>query len=138
MTLVRSACPLLIALLLIGCATTYHFNRGAEVPAADGSARVFVGANGNTRIAIAVQHLAPPDRVGAGANSYVAWSEVGAGDTLQRQNLGALHIDKDLSGKLQTVSAMTDFTLFITPEPAPTTPTPTGKEVLFVHISRND
>jgi hypothetical protein len=94
-------------------------------------------ANGNTHIAIKVVHLAPPDRVGAGASTYVAWSEVGSGDAKQLQNLGAIRVDKDFSGQLETVSALTDFDLFITPEPAPTAQLPTGKEVLAVHISRN-
>jgi len=48
----------------------------------------------------------------------VVWARAdGAGSA---QNLGALHVDKDLDGTLKTVTPLRTFDVFITAESSPT------------------
>jgi hypothetical protein len=65
-----------------------RFTRSLIVPAADGVAEVRRDENGNAQIDIKVDHLAPPERIAAGATSYVVWVKAMRGD-MKFQNLGA-------------------------------------------------
>ncbi len=123
------------AALLGGCATTYQMNRGEGVAAADGTAKVSHGDNGNTRIALKVQHLAHADRLAPGATTYVVWTRTGEGERAQIQSLGGLRIEKDDSGSLDTMTALHSFELMITPEISALVGQPTNKPAMMVQIN---
>jgi FlaG/FlaF family flagellin (archaellin) len=104
-----------------GCATARSWttrstpmNSAAEVPAGQGTVKATLGNNGNTNLAIRVKHLAPAFKVQADATVYVVWLQ----QTGQNpQNIGALALNSDLEGSLDTVTPFRKFTITVTPEP---------------------
>ncbi|MEO6950848.1 MAG: anti-sigma factor [Polyangia bacterium] len=112
-----------------GCASTWQLTGGSAVPAAVGVATTKVGGNGNTNVDLKVKHLAMADRVNAGATTYVVWATAN-GDNANAMNIGALKLDKNLDGTLETKTAMRDFKLTVTAEPDGTAQHPSGPVVL--------
>lgn len=106
----------------------------ATVPGAQGELSVSDGGNRNTSISIAVKHLANPKNLRSAAANYVVWSRPLSGG--EPQNLGALLVDEDLNGKLQTITPFRQFALFITAEPAPNVLAPSGEPLLWTNVSR--
>lgn len=127
---------LVVPVLLWGCgASAMMLQRSERIPAAEGSVKVDRGPNDNTRLKIEVKHLAPPDRIEAGANVFVAWARPLQGSN-PPQNLGALVVDKDLSGRLETVTSWREFELIITAEPTAGGDRPTSAVLLSKDIRR--
>jgi len=52
------------------------------------------------------------------------------------QNIGALEVDGDLSGRLKTVTAQRRFELFVTGEATGQAPSPSGEPLLWANCSR--
>lgn len=113
-------------------ASTYRLGSSAEIPAAQGKARLQDTKNGNVEIKLSVKHLAPPGRITPGAEVFVVWVR-GLALGAQAQNLGALVVDKNLEGKLKAVTAMPSFDLFITCEQTQTVTVPAALELLPLH-----
>lgn len=103
-------------------------------PAAQGTVKAKAGENQNTQIAIEVKHLAEPYRVQPRARVYVAWINP-QGQEAQPRNVGALRVDKNLTGKLQTVTPYTNFDVTVTAEESPTASSPSGPPVLRTTVS---
>jgi hypothetical protein len=128
-----------LGLVLAACGgksqtASFPFEASSVTPGAMGEVVTRTDANGNTRLSIDVQHLAPPDRVAPGATVYVVWvTDVAAGAT--PQNLGALRVDKDLRGKLEVATPLRTFDLTITAEPSPGVVAPSGPPVLKVRVT---
>jgi hypothetical protein len=55
-------------------------------------------------------------------------------DERDAQNVGALHVNEKLDGKLETVTALKQFLLFITAEPSPSAMVPTGKALMKTNV----
>lgn len=128
--------PLLLATVL-SCThapAPFVFGVSSVTPAATGSVRATVGANGNTVLKIAVQHLSPPDRVVPGATVYVVWARQLDSDS-PPTSLGALRVDDQLAGRLDSLTVFRAFDLSITAEPMATVAQPTGKIVLDTRIT---
>jgi hypothetical protein len=121
---------------LFGCATTAPLRASTAVPAAEGHVKVAAGDNGNTKLDINVKHLARPDKLAAGATSFVVWARSPMELSAPPQNLGALRVNDDLEGSLQTVTPLKQLDLTITPEMSPAASAPTGAPVMTAHISR--
>lgn len=113
-------------------AVTLQLGSSPEIPAARGAARLKHTKNGNVEIRLRVLHLAPPGRITPGADVFVVWVR-GLAPGAEAQNLGALQVDKKLSGKLTAVTAMSSFDLFLTCERNQTTTAPSYPELLPVH-----
>lgn len=111
--------------------TTVPLVGTTRAPAAQGEVRGKADSNGNTRLTIEVQHLAPPEKVQPGATCYVVWV---SNDVSIPQNLGALTLDSDLRGRLETTTPLHGFTVIITPEPSPTVVAPRGPVVLTAEV----
>jgi len=124
------------ALVLAGCSSTWHLTSSSLAPAATGKVVITAGPNNNTRLAISVRHLAPPQKMSQSGTTYVVWAR-GAGVTDRPQNLGALKLDSDLSGQLETVTPLREFDLTITVENTHVADSPTSNSVLSGHIVRN-
>lgn len=129
-----------IAIVLVACggqtrAPNPPVTMGASttVPAAQGQVKVDDGGNGNTAVSVTVKHLAPPDRMGEGVTTYVVWAKPLNGPP---QNLGALQVNENLEGVLRTVTPLREFDCFVTAEPSPTSPAPSGQPVLTAHVMR--
>jgi hypothetical protein len=109
--------------------------QGAQsVPAAVGEVGVKPTKQGNMELAIKVDHLAPPDQVEAGTTTYVAWAEPAAGGP--PQNLGALKVGEDRSGKLVTKTPARNAKISITPEAAPSVIKPNHDPVMWATVNR--
>jgi hypothetical protein len=103
-------------------------------PAAEARAVFAMGKNDNTNIDLMVRHLAQPDKLGQAGGVYVVWTQKDA--EAPPQNVGALRIGDDLTGKMSTVSPLTKFDLFITVEPNAQVLEPTGEKQLWTSYSR--
>jgi hypothetical protein len=128
------AAALAVAMAVTANATTMQLVTSSDIPAAEGTATFHLIKNQNTEIKLHVKHLAPPERVAPGSSVFVVWVR-GLEAGSQPQNMGALRVDKGLSGKLRAITALPAFDLFITCEPAPTVTAPTGKELLPLHYT---
>ncbi len=121
LTLTMAACgPSVVAL-----------TAGPKTPAAAGQVSYEVSDNDNVKFTVDVKHLAAPDKVMGGATTYVVW--VKAGDK-PAQNVGALKVDEELSGRLETVTPNRSFEVFVTPETEVSAASPSGERVLFAKI----
>jgi hypothetical protein len=126
--------PLL--LLLAGCAqTTWALQGSPTNPAAEGELKVAEGDNGNTKLELRVKHLTQPAKIAPGTTSYVVWIEPLEGDK-HPSNVGALKVDDNLEGRLDTVTPMHSFAVYVTPEASTTVNSPTGAKVLSQDVNR--
>lgn len=129
---------LLALLLMTGGVTaasaiaTMPLGSSTEIPAAEGTVRLHTTRNGNLEIRLKVKHLALPGRVTPGANVFVVWIR-GLSPTDQAQNLGALKVDKNLSGQLTSVTALSSFDIFLTCEQSQAATFPATPELLPLH-----
>jgi hypothetical protein len=116
-----------------------------RAPAATGEVAVADGPNGNTRLTIRVRHLAPAQRIAPDATGYVAWvvpyngsnQPESAGQQPQagkQTNVGAIQLDSDLSGALNTVTPLRHFDVIVTPEASSSATQPSNPPVLSASI----
>jgi hypothetical protein len=122
------------AAVLTGCSGAEKLSTSPALPSSEGSLKCEKAANDNTGIDLKVKHLANPDRLTPPASAYVVWTRADKGSA--PQNIGALEVDKNLSGHLKTVTALRRFELFITAEPAGATQTPSGSPLMWANCSR--
>jgi hypothetical protein len=120
-----------ILMAVAGCAKEVVVPPSAELPAAVGEAKATRDANGNTRVHLEVEHMAPPQNLQPPKSVYVVWAET---PEKQRYNLGQLKVDEKRRGRLDSTTAFTMFRLVVTPEDFPTVTEPTGPEVLATGV----
>lgn len=130
--------PLAAAAALAGCATfrsgdTARLNATTQLPSAEGTVTIDEAANDNTALALEVRHLAKPERLDPPASVYVVWTKSGSADP---QNVGALQVDDNLNGRLNTVTPHKSFDLFITAEGSGAAQEPSGDRLLWTTINR--
>ena len=124
---------LLMGLIAAACsAATLHLGASSQIPAAEGKVKLHQTSSGNTEIKLTVKHLAPPARIDPTSSVFVVWVR-GLESGAQPQNLGALRVNKNLSGKLETTTSLRAFDLFITCEGVPTATSPAATELLPLH-----
>jgi hypothetical protein len=102
--------------------------------ASEGTVRVSDGDNGNTKVSIRVKHLAPPSKVAVDSTVYVVWIQPREGD---RQNVGALTLNKDLEGSLETLTPHRRFMISVTPEPNGQVTEPSHEPVFTYSVESN-
>ena len=135
---VSVAMPILavLAVMLIGCASNPQpMHSAAAVPASQGTVKATKGDNGNTIVDIRVKHLATPSKVAADATVYVVWIQPVNGAI---QNVGAMVLDGNLDGTLNTVTPPARFKLTVTPEPGPAVAAPTHDPVFTADVERTE
>jgi len=101
------------------------------VPASQGTVEATIGDKGNTNISIRVKHLAPPSKMAPDATVYVVWLQP---PDAEKQNIGALVLNENLEGSLDTVSAHTRFQISVTPEPSGSGSQPTHDPVFTAEV----
>jgi len=106
----------------------------SESPAGQGTVRVTNGDNGNANVSIRVKHLAPPSKIAAGSTVYVVWFRPVDGDN---QNVGALILNSDLEGSLDTLTPHHRFKISVTPEPNGQATSPTNEPVFTYNVESN-
>lgn len=125
---------LVIASVSMACGSpTQPMNSGAAVPASEGTVRATDGDNGSTNVELRVKHLAPPAKVASDATVYVVWVQA---RNASRQNVGALNLNDDLEGSLDTTTVHRQFELSVTPEPSARVARPTHDPVFTSHVNR--
>ncbi len=132
------AFALTAALVVAGCgaaSATQPMQASEANITGEGTVQATLGDNGNTTLQVRVKHLAQPSRVAEDASTYVVWIQPHNADI---QNVGALRIDDDLIGKLDTKTPHRAFLLTVTPEPNGLMAHPTHKAVFSSDVNRAD
>jgi hypothetical protein len=128
---------IVLSIVLTGCflsrGQAVRMSTSSEIPAAEGTAKASTTDNGNTILKVEVRHLARPEKVATGATTYVVWAKDDQGSP---QNLGALRVDENLKGTLETVTPLESFHVFITAEPSGTMAEPTSDHLFTATIPR--
>ncbi|MFN7957088.1 MAG: anti-sigma factor [Holophagaceae bacterium] len=106
----------------------------SDIPAGQGTVKVTSGDNGNSNVSIRVKHLAPPSKIAADSTVYVVWFRPVDGDS---QNVGALILNSDLEGSLDTLTPHRRFRITVTPEPNGQAASPTNEPVFTYHVESN-
>ena len=122
-----------IAFVPLGCDTTRQMLSNADIPAGQGTVTVGAADNGNTDVSVRVKHLAPPSKLVPEAKTYVVWIQASNG---LKQNVGALALNDNLEGSLDTVTPHRRFLLTVTPEPSGRVGTPSHTPVFTSWVER--
>lgn len=122
------------ALVASGCASAKPMQSGAGVPASEGTVKVTEGPNGNTELSIKVKHLARPEDVVSGTSTYVVWIDPAGAEP---QSVGAISLDNELEGRLDTVTSHQRFQLIVTPEQNGQVTGPTNPPVFSFYVDRS-
>lgn len=139
--LFQSAVALTLPLVIAHCGlfggggAKQTMTTSAESPAGEGTVEATRADNDNTKLDIKVKHLAPPSKLADDASVYVVWIKPAKGEA---QNVGALEVDKDLVGRLETTTPHKAFTLTVTPEPSARMAAPTHKAVFTSDVNRTE
>lgn len=122
-------------LLFSGCGTSKQ-SMGASnlTPAAQGMVVTKSGDNENTNMTVNVKHLAPANRVYAGATNYIVW--VLPEGSSSPQNVGALQVDENLNGTHSTTIPYKNFKVIVTPEMSTMSQNPTGPTIFEQRVIR--
>ena len=116
---------------LAACASGPRLASAPALAKAKGSVAFEKTEDRGTEIILRVKNLAEPEGLNPPGYSYVAW--VQSDRESPAHNVGALAVDDDLSGELNTVTPLRDFELFVTVEPASDVAQPTGPPLLWAH-----
>lgn len=111
-----------------------EMHSAADAPASEGTVRVSAGDNGNSEVAVRVKHLAAPSRMAADATVYIVWIQPREGGP---QNAGALTLNKDLEGSINTLTPHRRFKLSVTPEPSGQALSPSHEPVFTYEVESN-
>lgn len=129
-------------LLLVACAAAFaaacvspeKLGASSALPAAEGTLTCAKAANDNTAIDLKVKHLANPERLTPPVAAYVVWTK--RDKDAEPQNIGALKVAEDLTGRLETVTSLRRFELFVTGEATGQAPAPSGEPLLWANCNR--
>jgi hypothetical protein len=127
----------MLAFSQAGCSTApkQTMQSSTENTSGEGTVQAKAGPNGNTEVEVRVKHLSPPSKVAADAIVYVVWIQP---RNAEIQNVGALQVDADLVGKLNTTTPHRAFTLSVTPEPGARMAAPTHGAVFTTEVNRTE
>ncbi|MEQ9074656.1 MAG: anti-sigma factor [Sandaracinaceae bacterium] len=117
---------------LVGCGgSSYHLMGRGQAAGTDAQLQVASVAGDNRRVDLDVQHLPPPNRLGAGFETYHVWIAPAGGTPVLA---GRLHYDADdRRGRLTTITPHDNFRIMVTPEPRGSS-YPTGQVVLEHYV----
>jgi hypothetical protein len=114
---------------------TWSMDTASIVPAAKGEVKVANEKDGNTKVKVEVEHLAPAPLVSdveVPGSTYVVWIKPTNGPA---QNVGVLDVGKDRKGKLDTKTPYKEFRVYVTLERSPAVTFPRGERVLDTRIT---
>jgi len=136
LSLIALASVGMFAFGVAGCATAPQPMESSRAnTSGQGTVEAKAAPNGNTEIEVRVKHLSDPARVASDAAVYVVWIQPRDAEI---QNVGALMIDADLVGRLNTSTPHRIFTLTVTPEPGGRMASPTHGAVFTAEVNRVD
>ncbi len=130
----------ILGLLLASCATLglggsdkTKLAVSPKDPSAEGIVTTSAARNGNVSVDVTAKHLANPERLDPPASTYVVWIKP-QGSQGRAQNMGALKVDRNLRGTLDTVVPWKSFELFITPERQSDAQQPYGERLMWATV----
>ena len=106
---------------------TWTLVTSPAIPAAQGHLKVAAEKNGNTKLRVEVEHLAPPAAINQEASAYVVWLRPAAGFP---QNIGVLNLNDKREGKLVTQTPFKSFEVTVTAEMSPYATAPSSDRVM--------
>jgi len=111
----RIASRLLLAVVLCQLAFARNFPLAATqaVPAARGDLEVKSDDNGNTKLKMKAEFLAPPNSLTPPAQGYVIWLQERGGNP---NSAGQLKVEKNRKASFETVTPFKNFDFFVTAE----------------------
>ena len=115
-----------------GGSQTWHLTSAESAQAAAGEVKVANLKDGNTKVKVEVEHLAPPALAGEEGSSYVVWIKP---DNGAAQNVGVLQVGSNRKGELKTVTPFKEFTVMVTLEKSPAVTIPSGAPVMDTRIT---
>ena len=132
---------LALCALLAGCGgpLKYAPKGTPKAPEADASVVAYVDQKtALTRLTIKVEHLAPPDRLQPGGNTFVVWARKTSATTYQR--IGALAYDaSNRKGEITDASVpLTSFEVIVTIENQPAPETPSRDVVILQKVQEQE
>jgi hypothetical protein len=118
----------LVFSVLAYAGTKLKLTSTSVAPAARGQADVSIDKkNGNTKVKITVEHMAPPENLTPPRAGYLVWFQESGGNP---ESQGRLRIDKNLKGSFESTTPWKNFDISITAESDASVKTPAGPEVL--------
>ena len=125
----RIVSSLVFLLLVCACVSGRNFPLAATqaVPAARGDVDVKRDDNGNTKLKMKAEFLAPPNSLTPPAIGYVIWLQERGASPIPA---GQLKVEKNRKASFETVTPFKNFDFFVTAKQDLTTKIPTGVEVL--------
>jgi hypothetical protein len=123
-----------LAVTQLGC-QAQAMSSSDEVPASEGTIKVTEDINGNAKLMIRVKHMATPSKVRSDATVFVVWIQP---PNAPKQNVGALIVDENLEGRLETVTPFRRFQVTVTPESSAQIEQPTHEPVLTFNAELPD
>jgi FlaG/FlaF family flagellin (archaellin) len=123
-------------MLSVACASAPQpMQSGKSSPASEGTVQVKKTDNGNTGVSIRVKHVAPASRLAPDAKVDVVWIEPTNGAP---QNVGAMNLDDNLEGSLETTTPHARFRVVVTPEASGQAEKPSHDPVFTAEVARAD
>jgi hypothetical protein len=126
------------SLVLGACSTTggtqtWHMNSAESAQAAVGKVKVANEKDGNTKVKVEVDHLAPAASTAEEASSvYVVWITPKDGIP---QNAGILKVDSNRKGEFKTKTPFKVFNVMVTLESTPSALLPSGSPLMDTRIT---
>jgi hypothetical protein len=111
---------------------TWTMNTSDSVQAASGKVLVATEKDGNTKVKVQVERLAPPTIVDEDSSAYVVWLRPAGGAP---QNIGVLKVNKDLKGELETKTPFKQFSVIVTAEERANVSLPSGPPVMNTQVT---
>jgi hypothetical protein len=112
---------------------TWTMATAENASAAVGKVQVANQKDGNTKVKVEVDHLAPPavltDQTSA---AYVVWIKPATGAA---QNVGVLQVGSSRKGELETKTPFKTFTVMVTLEKSASVTVPTGETMMDTHVT---
>jgi hypothetical protein len=129
-TIVAALC---LGLTVIGYAKNFPFTASSLVPAARGEVEFNEEKDGNNKVKIKAEHMAPPANLTPPRSAYVVWfQERDSTPKIQ----GILKVNKDLKAEFETTTPLKNFTVLVTAENETSPASPTGPEILRATVQQ--
>lgn len=129
------AAAVILTAAFAGCASGPRLASAPSLSKAKGSVAFKTTLYSGTRIVVKIKNLPEPEKLDPPGYAYVAW--VQNEREAPAQNVGALALDVDLNGELQTITPLHEFDFFLTVEPSSDAAQPTGPPLLWTHKDRD-
>lgn len=118
-----------------GCASAPRLSSAPALSKSKGTVTFERTLYKGTRISVRIENLKEPEKLDPPGYSYVAW--VQNERESPPQNVGALSLDGDLNGALETTTPLREFAFFVTVETSSDAAQPSGPPLFWTYKDRD-